>query len=158
MNNKYNNIIRVFPEIEASKECNYFCISSKDRLRRVVTVVGSKQVFFDRRNVFPVLKSCRILRRTDNNNNTSPIDTDSNISKRNMDQIDQMIDSDPDLPSTLQGNNDESTLIATAKDDDDVTVQTSNSTKPKQAWKSYNIKLLLTINKTHLIVHFNMLC
>jgi hypothetical protein len=50
------------------------------------------------------------------------------------------------LPTTLvQGNNNGSTLSATAADDDDdATVQTSNSNSTKQAWKSYNIKLLLT--------------
>jgi hypothetical protein len=47
------------------------------------------------------------------------------------------------LPSTLQDNN-ESTFSDTAEDYDDVTVQTSNSNSTKQAWKSYNIKLLLT--------------
>jgi hypothetical protein len=47
------------------------------------------------------------------------------------------------LPSTLQENNNERTLSSTAADDDDATVQTSNSNPTKQAWKSYNIKLLL---------------
>jgi hypothetical protein len=50
---------------------------------------------------------------------------------------------DANLPSTLQANN-ERTLSATANDDDDATVQTSNSNSTKQAWTSYNIKLLLT--------------
>jgi hypothetical protein len=44
----------------------------------------------------------------------------------------------------LQMNNNGSTLSATAKEDDDATVQTSNSNTTKQAWMSYNIKLLLT--------------
>jgi hypothetical protein len=44
------------------------------------------------------------------------------------------------LPSTLQENN----ISATAEDDDDITVQTSNSNPTKQGWISYNIKLLLT--------------
>jgi hypothetical protein len=48
------------------------------------------------------------------------------------------------LPSTLEENNNGSTLSATAEDDDDATVQTSNSNPTKQAWKSYNVKLLLT--------------
>jgi hypothetical protein len=66
-----------------------------------------------------------------------------------MDLIDKMMtdgiqDAIANLPSTLQENNNESTLSATAKDDDDATVQTSNSNSTKQAWKSYNIKLLLT--------------
>jgi hypothetical protein len=47
------------------------------------------------------------------------------------------------LPSTLQENNNESTLSSTAADDDGATIQTSNSNPTKQAWKSYNIKLLL---------------
>jgi hypothetical protein len=47
------------------------------------------------------------------------------------------------LPSTLQDNNG-STLSATAEEDDDATVQTSNSNPTKQGWMSYNIKLLLT--------------
>jgi hypothetical protein len=48
------------------------------------------------------------------------------------------------LPSTLQGSYNESTLSTTAEDDDEATIQTSNSNTTKQAWKSYNIKLLLT--------------
>jgi hypothetical protein len=44
------------------------------------------------------------------------------------------------LPSTLQENN----ISATAEDDDDITVQTSNSNPTKQGWITYNIKLLLT--------------
>jgi hypothetical protein len=48
------------------------------------------------------------------------------------------------LPSTLQENNNGSTLSATAEDDDDATVQTSNSNPTNQGWISYNIKLLLT--------------
>jgi hypothetical protein len=49
-------------------------------------------------------------------------------------------------PSTLPVNNNESTQSATADDevDDDATVQTSNSNSTKQAWMSFNIKLLLT--------------
>jgi hypothetical protein len=46
------------------------------------------------------------------------------------------------LPSTLQGNQEERTL--TDEEDDDAAVQTSNSNTTKQAWMSYNIKLLLT--------------
>jgi hypothetical protein len=65
-----------------------------------------------------------------------------------MDLIDKnkmMTDSNQDanLPSSLQENN-ESTLSASTEDDDDATVQTSNSNSTKQAWMSYNIKLLLT--------------
>jgi hypothetical protein len=48
------------------------------------------------------------------------------------------------LPSPLQENNNGSTLSATAEDDDDATVQISNSNPTKQGWMSYNIKLLLT--------------
>jgi hypothetical protein len=64
-----------------------------------------------------------------------------------MDPIDKMMtdgnqDAIANLPS--ETNNNESTLSDTAEDDDDVTVQTSNSNSTKQAWKSYNIKLLLT--------------
>jgi hypothetical protein len=47
----------------------------------------------------------------------------------------------PNLYSTCPENNNESTL---SEDDDDVTVQPSNSKASKQAWKSYNIKLLFT--------------
>jgi hypothetical protein len=69
-----------------------------------------------------------------------------------MDPIDKMMsdinqDAIAHLPTTLvQGNNNGSTPSATAADDDDddATVQTSNSNSTKQAWKSYNIKLLLT--------------
>jgi hypothetical protein len=50
----------------------------------------------------------------------------------------------PNCPSTLQVTNNGSTSSATAEDDDDVTVQTSNSNSTKQAWMSFNIKLLLT--------------
>jgi hypothetical protein len=46
----------------------------------------------------------------------------------------------PNLSSTLPANNNEGNL---SKDDDDATVQTSNSNSTKQACKSYNIKLLL---------------
>jgi hypothetical protein len=49
------------------------------------------------------------------------------------------------LPSTLQENNNGNILGTTAEEDDDVTVQTSNSNPTKQqGWISYNIKLLLT--------------
>jgi hypothetical protein len=48
------------------------------------------------------------------------------------------------MPNLPTANSNESTLSATAKADDDATVQTSNSNTFKQAWKSYNIKLLLT--------------
>jgi hypothetical protein len=153
MNNKFNNNIDLFKELQVFEECVHFCISSKDKCNKVV---GSKQAFFEisiDTARFPVLKSCRILRRHIDNNKdfdiestnyqqTNNTDTDNNISKQKMDQIDKMIDAN--LPSTLQEHNNVSTLRATAEDDDDVTVQTSNSTKPKQAWKSYNIKLLLT--------------
>jgi hypothetical protein len=66
-----------------------------------------------------------------------------------MDPTDKMMnDGNQDvianLPSTLQENNNESTLSDTAKADDDVTVQPNNSNSFKQAWMSYNIKLLLT--------------
>jgi hypothetical protein len=60
-----------------------------------------------------------------------------------MDLIDKMItDGNQDL-LTLQENN-ESTLSDMAEEDDDATVQTSNSNSTKQAWMSYNIKLLFT--------------
>jgi hypothetical protein len=58
--------------------------------------------------------------------------------------IDGNQDAIANLPSTFQENNNGSTLSATAADDDDATVQTSNSNSTKQAWMSYNIKLLLT--------------
>jgi hypothetical protein len=65
-----------------------------------------------------------------------------------MDPTDTMITTttNGNQHSILQAANssNEANLSATAKDDDDVTVQTSNSTKPKQAWKTYYIKLLLT--------------
>jgi hypothetical protein len=69
-----------------------------------------------------------------------------------MDPTDKMMihgnqDVISNLPTKLQGNNDEGTLSANAKDDDDdddATVQTSNSNSTKKAWTSYNIKLLLT--------------
>jgi hypothetical protein len=66
-----------------------------------------------------------------------------------MDPTDKMIttptdgNQDANLPSSLQENN-ESTLSDTTEEDDDATVQTSNSNSTKQAWMSYNIKLLLT--------------
>jgi hypothetical protein len=62
-----------------------------------------------------------------------------------MDPTDKMIttptdsNQDTNLPSSLQENN-ESTLSDTAEEDDDATVQTSNSNSTKQAWMSYNIK------------------
>jgi hypothetical protein len=62
-----------------------------------------------------------------------------------MDPIDKMMtdgNQDANLPLSLQENN-ESTLSDTAEEDDDATVQTSNSNSTKQAWMSYNIKLLL---------------
>jgi hypothetical protein len=69
-----------------------------------------------------------------------------------MDPIDKMMTTPTDgnqdaiaiFPSTLQANNNKITHSATDEEDDDVTVQTSNSNSTKQAWKSYNIKLLLT--------------
>jgi hypothetical protein len=66
------------------------------------------------------------------NKHNSPTTTDGNQ------------DAIANLPSTLQGDNNGGTLSATAEEDDDATVQTSNSNTTKQAWKSYNIKLLLT--------------
>jgi hypothetical protein len=52
---------------------------------------------------------------------------------------------DADFLSTLQEtNNIESTLSVAAEEVDDITVQTSNSNSTKQAWMSFNIKLLLT--------------
>jgi hypothetical protein len=51
---------------------------------------------------------------------------------------------DVNFLSTLQVTNNGSTSSANAEDDDDVTVQTSNSNSTKQAWMSFNIKLLLT--------------
>jgi hypothetical protein len=132
MNNKNNNNIRVFTELEVSKECSYISISSKDRFNRVVGSKGPKQAFFGCRSPSPVLKSSRILRRI-NNNNTSPIDN------RKIDLIDKMTTTDGNqeamasLPTTLvQENNNGSTLSTTAEDDDDVTIRTSNSNPTKQ--------------------------
>jgi hypothetical protein len=81
-------------------------------------------------------------------NSTSPLDeyTMDLVDKNKM-MITATTDGnqDADFLSTLQEtNNNESTLSATAEDDDDVTVQTSNSNSTKQAWMSFNIKLLLT--------------
>jgi hypothetical protein len=142
-NNKYNNNIRVFKELQVSTECSYLGISSKDSFNRVVAFFGHRSAY------------------DDNNNNTSPIDEHKKI-----DPINKMmtITSNPTptdgtqmpgstnqaavvstLPTTLvQVNTNESTLSATAEDDNDATVQTSNSNTTKQAWMSYNIKLLLT--------------
>jgi hypothetical protein len=139
MNNKFTKQINVLPELEASKACSSFYISFTDRFSRVVRVVGSKrQVFFEfsiDKMRFPV----RIL-RPDNNNN-------KDNHKRQMHPIDNTMIGNQDmianLPSTLQANNNESILSTTAEDDDVVTVQTCNSNSTKQAWNSYNIKLLL---------------
>jgi hypothetical protein len=60
-----------------------------------------------------------------------------------MDPINKMMITTPTDSALQETNNNESTLSVTAEDDDDVTVQTSNSNSTKQAWKSYNIKLLL---------------
>jgi hypothetical protein len=143
MKDNYNNIIRVFNKSKALKESSYFYNSSKDRSHKGI---GVKQAFFEisiDKTRFPVLKSCIILRRTNNN---TDIDS-SPIEEHKMDPTDYMMIGNQDaiahFPSTLQENND-STLSATARDDDDATVQTSNSNSTKQAWKSYNIKLLLT--------------
>jgi hypothetical protein len=147
MNNKFNNNNNNNNNIRVFEECNH-CDTVNLSIRKDNKVVASKHVIFDHQNAFPVLKSCRILRKTINNididNNTSPKDKASN--KHKMDPADKMMtdgNQDANLPSTLQENN-ESTLSATAEEDDDATVQTSNSNSTKQAWKSYNIKLLLT--------------
>jgi hypothetical protein len=47
------------------------------------------------------------------------------------------------LPSTLQENNNNESALSTTAEDDDATVHTNNSNSFKQAWMSYNIKLLL---------------
>jgi hypothetical protein len=101
MNNKFKNNIRVFIVSQVSKECSYFASSSKDSLKRVVVSKQAKQAFFGRRSAFPVLKSCRILRRTNN-------DTDKNNNfdtEQKMDPIDKMMsdinqDAIANLPST----------------------------------------------------------
>jgi hypothetical protein len=65
------------------------------------------------------------------------------LTNKMMREINQAVE--PNFPSTLQEtNNNEGTLSVTAEDDDDITVQTSNSNSTKQPWTSYNIKLLLT--------------
>jgi hypothetical protein len=152
MNTKYNNDIRVFTELKAFKESSYFYISFKDRLSKVVKVVGSKQVFFQAssdKTCFPVLKSCRILRRledTSSDNNTSS-DNTRPIKEHMMDPSAKMMITTPtDGNQDTIPNNNESTPSATADDDvdDDATVQTNNSNSTKQAWTSYNIKLLLS--------------
>jgi hypothetical protein len=147
--------------LQVFKGCSYFYISVTDRLNRV----GSyKQAFLIDKARFPVLKSCRNLRRN-NNNNISPNDKlkIDPIEEQRIDPIERKMtpttstDGTPmpgstnptvvsNLPSTLQeNNNDRNTLSATAEDDDDdATVQTSNSNPTKQEWISYNIKLLLT--------------
>jgi hypothetical protein len=160
MKDNQTDDIRVFKALEVSKESSYFCFSSKDRTSKVVRVVGSKQVFFEAlidKTRFPVLKACRILCRldddtsdtsSDNNNNNN--NNTSSIEEYKMDPIKKMIttttdgNQDANLPSALQVTNNGSTSSTTAEDDDDATVQTSNSNSTKQAWTSYNIKLLLT--------------
>jgi hypothetical protein len=152
MTNKDNNILRVSTKLKGSKESSYFVISSKDRLHRIDSY---KQVFFGCRSAFPVLKSCRNLRRTDDDDDKDIDDNKEFDIKRKMTPT-TPIDGTPmpgstnptvvsNLPSTLQENNNGSTLSTTAEEDDDVTVQTSNSNPTKQqGWISYNIKLLLT--------------
>jgi hypothetical protein len=106
MNNKFNNTTRVFKELQVFKECDYFCISSKDSSNRVVQVVGSKQQAFSEFSIdktrFPVLKPCRILRRPfDDDNNKGNIHP---IEEYTMDPIDKMItdgNQDANLPSSL---------------------------------------------------------
>jgi hypothetical protein len=61
-----------------------------------------------------------------------------------MDPIDKMMITTPTNSTLQESNNNESTLSDMAEEDDDATVQTSNSNSTKQAWMSYNIKLLLT--------------
>jgi hypothetical protein len=147
MKDKYNNI-RVFKELKVSKESSYFVISYKDSFNKVV---GSKQAFLINRAHFPVLKTSRFLRKhTDiDTNNTGPNDRQKidSINKRMSDMMsntttktDGNQDVIANLPSTLQGDNNGGTLSATAEEDDDAT---SNSNTTKQAWMSYNIKLLL---------------
>ncbi len=82
MNNTFNNNIRVFIVLEVSKECSSFCNSFKDRLNRVDRVVGSKQVFSTDKTRFPVLKSCRILRRLDDDDDDDDNDNNSKNNKR----------------------------------------------------------------------------
>jgi hypothetical protein len=149
-NNHFNNNVFIFTELQVFKECSYFYISFKDSFecRTTVSLVFT-QFSIDKAH-FLVLKSCRILcKHTDNNNNnTSPIkeykidpinkmmsDTTTTINGTQMPgSTNQAVLSH--LPSTLQENNNESTLRATAEDDDNATVQTSNSNTTKQAWKS----------------------
>jgi hypothetical protein len=45
MNDKYNNIIRVFTVLQVFKECSYVHFTVEDRFNRVVV---SKQAFFGR--------------------------------------------------------------------------------------------------------------
>jgi hypothetical protein len=148
MNNKFDKDIRVYNKLRVFKESSYFYSSFKDTFSKVVRVFGSKQAFFDQQNAFPVLKSSRILRRHTNTDNNKDIDIAR--SKKKMDLTDKMMidgNQDANLPSTLQENNNDCTLIASAEDDDDATVQTSNSNSTKQAWTSYNIKLVLLTSK-----------
>jgi hypothetical protein len=157
MNINNNNITVFFMDIEVSKECSYYFFSSIDRPSKVVRVVGIFEISIDKTR-FPVLKSCRILRRPiglDSNKNTRRKTDPKHKSdpKHKIDPSNKMMitttttdgnqDTIANLPSTLQETN-ESTLSATAEDDDDATVQTNNSNSIKQAWTSYNIKLLLT--------------
>jgi hypothetical protein len=157
MNNNNNINISIFIVSKASKECIYFNNSSTDSFHKVVKVFGCQ-------SSFPVLKSCRKLRRpTDiDDKDINDIDNDDDKEfdierKMNITSNPTPIDGTPmpgstsnptvvsNLPSTLQENNNESTLSTTAEEDDDVTVQTSNSNPTKQqGWISYNIKLLLT--------------
>jgi hypothetical protein len=168
MKDKNNSIISVSTTFQVPKEYIYFGISSKDSFHKLADFKQAKRAFFGCRNAFPVLKSCRILRRPSDIDGKDIIDNDKDFDFDNEQKIDPInkmttITSNPtpndgtlkpgstnppvvsNLPSTLlQENNNESTLSATADDDDDVTVQTSNSNPTKQGWITYNIKLLLT--------------
>jgi hypothetical protein len=161
MNNKYNNIIRVSTKLKGSKESSYFVISSKDRLHRTDTSYKQVFLFFGCQSAFPVLKSCRNLRRTDDDDKDIDDDKEFDIERKmnitpNPTPTPTPTDGTPmpgstdptvvsNLPSTLQENNNGNTLSTTAEEDDDVTVKTSNSNPTKQqGWISYNIKLLLT--------------
>jgi hypothetical protein len=90
MNNKITKDIRVYKS-RVFKESSYFYISFKDRLSKVVRVLlDPKQAFFGGRNAFPVLNSCRILRKhtgTDTDIDTSPFDKrkiDPNNNKKSI--------------------------------------------------------------------------
>jgi hypothetical protein len=135
MNNTFNNNIRVFIVLQVPKEYIYFGISSKDSFHKLADFKQAKRVFFGCRNAFPVLKSCRILRRPSDIDNKDIIIDDKDFdfdNKQKTDPIDKMttITSNPtptdgtpmpgstsnptvvsNLPSTLQENNTSATAV-----------------------------------------------